>query len=181
MCNETGENHYVCPFALENMTVPGATEPGITSMSVRAKMIINYKISNFTVTQSIEGEGELGINKEYTEAVMECVAAIAAAERQIADLDKSMSETTMWQSVFSFMSILYLIIFIITRDPSQLVNSIISQQKAMEEGERHEDQGEQQEAIRQQILEKKEMCDSLDVPELTVAENNALIPIPPPK
>jgi hypothetical protein len=181
LCNETGENHYVCPFALENITVPGAAEPGITNVSVKAMMIINYNISNFTVTQSIEGEAELGINKEYTEAVQDCIAEIAAAERQIADLDKSMSETTMWQSVFSFLAILFMIMFIITRSPNFLVDSIISQQKAIEEGERHGDQSEQQEAIRQQILEKKEMCDSLDVPELTVAEGNALTPIPPPK
>jgi len=71
--------------------------------------------------------------------------------------------------------------FIITRSVNFLVDSIISQQKAIEEGERHSDQGEQQDAIRQQIMEKKEMCDSLDVPELTVAEGNALTPIPPPK
>ncbi len=181
LCNETGKNHYICPFALENVTVPGATEPGIANISVKTMMIINYKISNFTVTQSIEGEAELGINKEYTESVQDCISAIAAAERQIADLDKSMSETTMWQSVFSFLAILFMIMFIITRSPNFLVDSIISQQKAMEEGERHSDQGEQQEAIRLQIMEKREMCDSLDVPELTVAEGNALTEIPPPK
>jgi hypothetical protein len=79
------------------------------------------------------------------------------------------------------LSMIFMIMFIITRSPNFLVDSIISQEKAMEEAERRGDQGEQQAAIRQQILEKKEMCDSLDVPELTVAEGNALTEIPPPK
>jgi len=174
------DNYYICPFALEDITIPEATTLGIVNVSVNIMGIINYQIGNFTVTQNIEGESTLDIKKVHSFALATCLGARQSIQDQIDSMEKTEGETNTYINIFMMLGNWHMSMFHETLDPVMFTLAKLCYAKAEEEIDKLEKQKEEEAALEQQMTEKMPMCDALTVPDLAALEEAGLTPIPSP-
>jgi len=174
------DNQYICPFALEDITVPGAASIGIINISVKIMAMIKYQISDFMVTQSIEGESDLDISKVYSYALATCLEMKESHQDQIDALEQTQGETNTYMLMFRIFGDFFISMYVTTQDASHLFNAMLCYAKMNEEEEKHQEQEEEQEAAQQQMEEKTPMCDALTSQELSDLEGAGISEMPPP-
>jgi len=180
-CRESlKKNHYICPFALEDIPLPQPSALGIVNVSVRIVGVIDYSIGDVKITQNIEGESGIDIEKAYSYALQNCLDMRQNIEDQISALEKTQSETNTYANIFMTIGNFYMSLYATSQDVTNLIFARLCYAKAEEEIEKFEEMEKEQEAEYEQMRERAPMCDALTVPDLAALEDAGLTEIPPP-